>query len=308
MTYRYILEPYKGINSRFHCPGCGKKRVFSRYIDTQENLYLGEHVGRCNREIKCGYHFTPKQFFDNPISDINKIPKEHPKPFAKEKSQGIINTIPKHIMDKSLKTGQTNNFVTFLKGMFGAGTTKNLIEQYQIGTSKKWEGATVFWQIDTQEQVRSGKIMLYNPNNGKRIKKPFPHISWVHSALGIQEFHLKQCFFGAHLLQSNIGKPIAIVESEKTAIISSVFLSDFIWVATGSLSNLTYENTRILKGRQVVLFPDLNGYQLWKDKIANLYPEVDYQISDLLEQKASEVQKEQSWDIADYLVDLRLKP
>ena len=44
------------------CPSCNKKR-FVRYIDTITDQYLSQNVGRCDREIKCGYHFSPKTYF-----------------------------------------------------------------------------------------------------------------------------------------------------------------------------------------------------------------------------------------------------
>ena len=34
------------------------------YIDTENNnQYLSDNVGKCNRLDKCGYHYTPKQYF-----------------------------------------------------------------------------------------------------------------------------------------------------------------------------------------------------------------------------------------------------
>ena len=38
------------------------------YIDTENNnQYLSDNVGKCNRLDKCGYHYTPRQYFtDNP--------------------------------------------------------------------------------------------------------------------------------------------------------------------------------------------------------------------------------------------------
>lgn len=74
------------------------------------------------------------------------------------------------------------------------------------------------------------------------------------------DFELKQCLFGEHLLRDK-AKPIAIVESEKTAIIASVYLPQFIWLAVGSLTNLNAEKCSVLKGRTVTLFPDLNGFE-----------------------------------------------
>ena len=67
-TYRYILERYRGLSTRYTCPQCGRKHTFTRYIDTENNnQYLSERVGKCNRLDKCGYHYTPREYFtDNP--------------------------------------------------------------------------------------------------------------------------------------------------------------------------------------------------------------------------------------------------
>ena len=44
-----------------------EKNVFTRYIDTYNNIYINDIVGKCNRIDKCGYHYTPHQYFtDNP--------------------------------------------------------------------------------------------------------------------------------------------------------------------------------------------------------------------------------------------------
>ena len=67
-TYRFTIERYRGLSTRYTCPQCGRKHTFTRYIDTENNnQYLSERVGKCNRLDKCGYHYTPKQYFtDNP--------------------------------------------------------------------------------------------------------------------------------------------------------------------------------------------------------------------------------------------------
>ena len=66
--YRYQLEKYRGRSTRHVCPQCGRKNVFTRYIDTENNnTYINDNVGKCNRLDKCGYHYTPHQYFtDNP--------------------------------------------------------------------------------------------------------------------------------------------------------------------------------------------------------------------------------------------------
>lgn len=314
--YRYILEPYKGMNTRYRCPGCQQKdKTFSLYIDRETGEALSPSVGRCNRESKCGYHYTPKQYFqDNrhylqiPTKSYTlqnatksytskKVIKDYPllqpeKPFS---------FIPFDTFKASLKGHETNHFATYLIKLFGVEVASQLVSRYFIGTSKHWNGATVFWQIDGKGKVRTGKIMLYNPETGKRVKEPFNHISWVHKAIKQPEFALQQCLFGEHLLQDGT-KPVGIVESEKTAVIASRYLPQFIWLAVGSLSNLTESKCKALQGRTVTLFPDGNGFEKWKAKAKELSHIATFTVSDLLERKATEGERKQGLDLADYLI------
>jgi hypothetical protein len=65
-------------------------------------------------------------------------------------------------------------------------------------------------------------------------------------------------------------KIIAIVESEKTAVIAAGFMPEHIWVAAGSLEGLTYEKCRVLHGRQVMFVPDFDAYPKWEKKLNQL--------------------------------------
>ena len=302
---RYTLEPYNGMKTRYHCPNCNKKKVFTRYIDLQTNEHLNDAVGICSRLIKCGYHYPPKSYFQdnnistnliNPTKFISK-PKSKPKPKT--------SFIDDEVMQKSLNSNSPNYFVDFLASIWDYDVAKSLAKKYNIGTSEYWNGATVFWQVDKKNKIRSGKIMLYNVSSGKRVKKPYNHINWIHSALKLDDFNLEQCYFGEHLLQDDLSKPIALVESEKTAIISSVFLPEFIWLAVGSVNNLNKAKTKALKGRNVVLIPDLKCFELWNNKIPQLTKLATFRTCTLLETKATEQEKELGLDIADYLVQLK---
>ncbi len=95
---------------------------------------------------------------------------------------------------------------------------------------------------------------------------------------------------------------MAIVESEKTAIIASAFMPDFIWLATGSLNNLSADKCAVLKGRKVVLFPDLNAFDKWSAKAKELAHITSFLVSDLLERNASDAERRDGLDIADYLL------
>jgi hypothetical protein len=276
-------------------------KTFSFYIDTETGKHIHPNVGRCNRESNCGYHYTPKQYFkDNNISfDTPKSYK--PRPITPQRKP--VSFIPFELFKASLNLTafETNHFVQFLINLFGVEVANELVSRYFIATSKHWNGATVFWQIDIQGKVRTGKIMLYSPTTGKRIKEPFNHIYWAHKALKQPEFELRQCLFGEHLLIDKT-KSVAIVESEKTAVIASVYLPQFIWVAVGSLSNLNAEKCSVLKGRTVTLFPDLNGFEKWNNKAMELSHIANFSVSVLLERKATESERNQGFDLADYLI------
>lgn len=142
--------------------------------------------------------------------------------------------------------------------------------------------------------------MLYNSNTGKRVKEPYNHITWVHS-LKQPEFELKQCLFGEHLLRDKV-TPVAIVESEKTAIIASVYFPSLTWLAVGSLNNLNAEKCAILAGRKVVLFPDINGFEKWNSTAKKLSHLAVFSVSELLEHKAGAAERRQGYDLADYLI------
>ena len=308
-VHKYILEPYKGMNTRYRCPTCQQRdKTFSLYIDTETGKHIHPTVGRCNRESNCGHHYTPKQYFqDNNIS-FDSFQRKAYKPRPVTPQPKPVSFIPVEVFKASLNPTafETNHFVKYLIDLFGVEIASQLVSRYFIATSKHWNGATVFWQIDTHGKIRTGKIMLYSPTTGKRVKNLELPVYWVHKALKQPEFGLKQCLFGEHLLIDKT-KPVAIVESEKTAVIASVYLPQFIWVAVGSLTNLNAEKCSILKGRTVTLFPDLNGFEKWSSKAKELSHLASFQVSDLLERKATEEERKQGFDLADYLVKFDYK-
>ncbi|MEO8853521.1 MAG: DUF6371 domain-containing protein [Ginsengibacter sp.] len=317
-NYRYILKPYKGMKSRYTCPACNGRKTFARYLDTKTGEHLPEQYGKCNRADKCGYHLNPyhdgysQTIWEQEKGNHSEFPKDwkptqpqpKPQPPAKPVSFILLDSLK-----QSLKAYEQNNFVKFLIDLFGIEITTKLVSKYFIGTSKHWPGATIFWQIDITGTIRSGKIMLYSPTTGKRVKEPFNHIAWVHTAINEPEFNLQQCFYGEHLLKGNT-KPVAIVESEKTAIIASLYFPKFVWIAAGNLHSLNAEKCEALRGRQVVLYPDLSkpqpgkptAFEKWSEKARELSNITRFFVNDLLERKAGETQKIVGGDFADYLV------
>lgn len=315
-NFRYILEPYKGLNTRHTCPKCGKKHVFTRYIDVEKKEFLPFKFGKCNREINCGYHFDPykEKYWEN--ENFQSFQNKNYKPSLIVKPKSIHPSFhPFELVERSLKDYEYNSFVTFIFSKFGPIITKQLVKEYYLGTSKKYRktgnGAVVFWNIDISGKVRSGKIMGYDPQTGKRVKEPYPLQNWVHSVLGIEDFNLVQCFYGEHLLKKYPFKKVAIVESEKTAIISSVYFPQYVWLASGNLNGINEEKSRSLQNRNVELFPDLSkdgkAFEIWQAKsktISSFAKSV--KVNDLLEKIAPHDHKQNGFDLGDYFSNISL--
>lgn len=281
------------------CPNCGRK-TFVPYVDSGNNI-LDASVGKCDRADKCGYHKPPREYF----AERGEMGV---KPFRKAKPTYTPAPPPTFFNDKDfIKThgdifkrsveatqNHANNLITFLDGVFkssgvmGENILRHVVADYYIGTSSHWEASTVFWQIDRFGRVHCGKIMQYNPDTGKRVKKPTNRISWVHSAMKLTDFNLSQCLFGEHLLKRYPSKAVAIVESEKTAIIASGVFADCIFVACGGCGNLTAKICQPLRGRDVVLFPDNGKFTEWRDKgrqMRNVFASL--RIADIMEREAT---------------------
>lgn len=287
--YRYSLDKS---TKKFVCPNCCK-HTFVRFVDNETGNYFTENHGRCDRESKCGYFEKPSQeksclttLYSTPVIPINYFDYEL-------------------MVSTKIKYNQ-NNFVKFLFKYFELKQVNEVIDKYNVGTTKYWYGATIFWQVDNYQKVRFGKVMIYNPETCKRVKNQEGggKISSVRAILNLKDFNHKQCLFGLHLINNDLSKPIAIVESEKTAIIMSIEAPNYIWLATGSKSNLKEELLKPLKNRIVVLYPDNDSFNDWQ-KLVNQLKLKGYKIaiSNLLEK----MELSQGFDLADLCFNEKTK-
>lgn len=297
----YKLEPYKGRSTRHICPECqSRDKTFVRYIDDNGN-YLSNVVGRCNRESKCGYHYTPKQYFtDNPQRKSDFKPIFSPQSKKIDKPLCFISF--EYVRQAK---SERSNFITFVKTLFDEVDIKRVIDDYHLGVTKS--GDTIFWQIDIKGNVRTGKIQGYNPSTGKRIKGNPDRIDWVHSKLKKQgnlpsDWELTQCLFGEHLLSKYPTKPVAIVEGEKNAILGAIYYGDCIWLATGNKQAFTYDKLKVLRGRKIIIYPDTDSLNEWREKAQKISFLMSAKISDLLNQEASQEEIKQGFDMADYII------
>ena len=196
---------------------------------------------------------------------------------------------------------QIDNLTEFLKIHFSKDEVFKATQNYFItGTNHFWSNSTAFWQIDDKDKIHACKIMQYDRFTGKRIKKPYNHINWLHKATKEPEFNLNQCLFGLHRVNEDYQKTIAIVESEKTAIIMSLFIPDYIWLSTGQKGLLKFELLKPIKKRNIVLFPDKGEYTNWLNKATEINSlGFKIAVSELIEQ----TDFDNGFDLADYYLN-----
>ncbi len=302
---RPYLQKYKGPSTRHTCPNCGAKKRFTLYLDGNTHQPIHSTVGICDRINSCGYHYPPKLYFaDNP----NKSNQNYTtyKPYNPPDIETSINYIPASYVNKS--KSNESNFIDFLKTKFEIYSIQKATNEYLLGATKNRE--IIYWQIDITGKIRTGKIMQYNPNTGKRIHNQSGTINWVHNKLKkqgtiSQNFNLAQCLFGEHLLKKHPDKQVAIVEGEKTAVIASIVLPDYIWLATGALNGLSLDKCFVLNNRNVTLFPDLGkAHEIWTQKAYEISKFINWnmKVSDLLVNMASEYAHSEGFDIADFII------
>lgn len=280
-------------SKKFICPNCNKKR-FVRFIDVETNNYLEEVYGRCDRESSCGYFKKPEKIFN---SHCNTIAKPI---FTLQLRDNTVSYHSEKTLQQSLKVYSNNNFYQYLILIFNSEEVLTLFAKYKVGTSKTWDGATVFWQIDKQHKIRGGKIILFDKNTCKRVKTPHTHISWAHSRLKIKDFILKQCLFGLHLVCAD--KKIAIVESEKTAIIMALFIPEYTWLATGNKQNFKDETLYPIKNKEIIAFPDKSEFNDWNERAIQLNKSgFNISVSDYIEK----MECEEGTDLADIYIDIQ---
>lgn len=326
--YKYILEP-SGNGRKYHpCPHCGAYK-FTYYIDRDTGKPLADYVGRCERINSCGYHYPPREYFRN-LNSKNKIEMKEEQ-LAKEITSVVKEERVNRRYPKSVDYVK-NALFCFLVTVFGKQKVLSTFQKYDVRTStlfrkdSKYGAAFLMRAIDLL--IRQVKEMAYDSKTGKRIKEgqsvflldyntrsyqlrdgSFSIYLAGKSLMKDYDFKNKLCFFGEHLLAGEVSKPIAIVESEKTAIICDICMPDYIWLATGGKNGCkwtTEEVYQVLKdaNQPITLFPDLNATEDWIAKAEKLLAAgLDVSIYDLEEQEGiTEEDKAKGLDIGDYLI------
>ncbi|MCI0922277.1 hypothetical protein IP023_13025 [Sphingobacterium rhinopitheci] len=318
---KYTLESG---SKKFHCPNCDKK-TYVRYIDTSTNQYIDYEFGRCDRESRCQYHNKPnfgiglkmRQYTQRPIQkkevvyfnfEVFKVTLQS----ERYVSNVFIQNLSKNVLYP-----------------FKISDLNTVISIYRLGTVVNGyrAGGTTFPFIDINQNVRAIQVKQFDENNHtigtdflhsiiekhyKGNNKDLP--KWLKEYIN-QDKRIS-CLFGEHLLSKYPNNPIALVEAPKTAIYGTLYFgfpeeseSNMIWLAVYNKSSFSFDKLKVLKGRDVFVFPDLSNnkqtYNEWQQKALNYESQLSntrFIFSDILERYANNEQKERGLDLADFLI------
>lgn len=261
MSYKDIgLDQTKqGHTAKKHvCPSCGKKR-FVRYYDFHKGEYLPPEYGRCDRQERCGYFkqvWEDREAIENNSPDQYTNRRPYNKPYQPPKNENPIKAVERSTMLQTIKQYDKNNFAVWLKNLVGVEKATKAIERYFVGTARN--NGTIFWLIDSKLRTRTGQRIIYDTNGHRR--KDIPP-----SRLFTTSDGYSPCLFGEHLLFLEQGsfKYVGIVESEKTALLCSIYLptiqgQKIVWLAAGGANGLTNDKIKVLQDHEIILCPDFS--------------------------------------------------
>ena len=285
----------------FKCFVCGAKGDAIKLVQDQENLSFTE---ACDWIIKaCNIVVVEDAPASKSVRSVGSVC---------EIKQPSVCPLDPALVNRSLSVDSVFCRSLVSNGYLTQSQMQSAASRYRLGATK--EGGVIFWEIDAQNRVHTGKIMYYQ-SDCHRDKTHTP--TWVHALIKEelpQDYELQHCLFGLHLINTGAVKPphIAIVESEKTAVIMSEMIPEFIWLSCGGLQMFKPELLSPLTDHKVILFPDTDesgeAFTTWTQiaqQANKLYPfKHPLRISNLLESAASLDQKQRKIDIVDFLFEL----
>ena len=189
----------------------------------------------------------------------------------------------------------------WLRAQFGPLRADWAMACYDVGTLP--DGRTVFPYVSLEGFTTDGKVMRYNAD-GHRCREGGANVTWLHAMEGLTPC-VPLCLFGEELLKGAPYAPVGLVESEKTAIVATLWNDRCVWLATGGKGNFRANALSVLSGRTVLLYPDADALGEWMAEAHRLGPElgITFQLPAAYIRRISTPEaRNAKWDLADLII------
>ena len=277
----FIVYPKKNC---YKCFSCGAKGGVIDFLMNHEKLSYPDAI----RWLGKKYHIN----VDDVDVNWTYTPRPAPPPLP-------TLDLPKYLMAGTIteEAQSQDNLINWIRNGIRWDTVQRsrlpkVLSLYNVGHGK--HGHTIFWQLDENAVLRTGKMMKYKPDGHRDKESPW-NFDWIHSSLSrkkneedpwpfpriynpdTQEARIT--FFGMHLIDHyGPSATINIVESEKTAVLMAIAYGNHakqVWVACGGLEMITRERMQpiIDRGRRIILYPDRDGIEKWRQKAEQMHYE-----------------------------------
>lgn len=285
---------------RWRCFGCGAGGDVIELVKAHEGMDFEEAVGWIGRQFGIDLTTREEKFRLSTFLRLHCMNLTH--------SQYLDSELMKRF------EGTQNSFTRAMTqtGFLTAEQMARAAVRFRLSTV---DDRVVFWMIDREGNLREGKVMAYAADGHRSHQIKPCTVSWMlrHEGLLPADWQAQRCLFGLHQLAEGEELPVAVVESEKTAILCSELLADehFVWMATGGASNLSLPLLEPLRGRRIILFPDTDSdgttYRSWAQRASEAAKAMGHPVtvSNLLERYASSEERKRKIDLADFLLDHR---
>lgn len=292
-------------HQKCRCPACGRSKKFSPYVETSTGRAVDvEQCGKCDRIYNCGYHLSPREYFKIHKNRVYKPRTKFYRTMLNNQQcyeNFSVTDKVRHLYSKYSITG--NPLYRFMLSLGTAGgddvrqSVVDVFRLYDVGTSYLWSGSAILWLKRMDGLTVDGKVMDFDAATGKRIKEPYPHVSWVSSItsrqLNKRFVAIERPLYGEHLLGQCSGGRVVVFESEKTALLMAFalhtvmgdhFTRYVVPVATMGADGLTLKRLHTLarwlqggngsalleSGRNVVFYPDNGMLERWTQKVGEV--------------------------------------
>ena len=238
------------------------------------------------REIGLGISVVNRHIDINPLtSDIR-----HPSDFL----------LPSQPMIDACRADDFDFFQPFIDaGKLTTEQMRHAAEHYHLGKTKS--GQPIFWMIDDMQTPLDAHIGTD---------------AWISTLLKVREpllecWQVQHCLFGLHLTSdfSHQTSPIAIVESEQSAVVLSELFPECTWMAYVNTLHLCPDLFAPLEGHTVTIYPrtdpTLSTFLFFEDlvDITRRQYDIDITVDSTLEDHATADQKDRCIDILDFILE-----
>lgn len=215
-------------------------------------IWVSEEGGRCVSLPQWLVEFGGAIDFKDALKIINGKPQaiEWNREF-REKVAPKEQYVSKDVLEGARQFPLENcSLFRWMCRLFPEDRVRETWEKYNVTTDS--HGNCVFWYVDQSGRILYDKRILYK-EDGHRDKNFFPGRQFR-----VADGYSGRCYFGACVPED--GRKAFVVESEKSALLASLYYGGRRFLATGGKGNLREIDDNMM------LVPDMDARMEWEEK------------------------------------------